>query len=81
MVAPYGFIVAQMKHLTVDYREICKVKKTITSGSHFQNIFSEETLKVLQFQSDEVGFRMNHHSKRYTIAKDEWDKLQKEHVM
>ena len=70
-----------MKHLTVDYREIHKVKKMITSGSGPQNIFSEETLEVLQFQSDEVGFRMDHHSKRYTIAKDEWDKLQKEHVL
>ena len=74
-------IVAQMKHLMVDYREIHKVKKMITSGSCPQNIFSEETLEVLQFQSDEVGFRMDHHSKRYTIAKDEWDKLQKEHVL
>ena len=74
-------IAVQMKHLTVDYREIRKVKKTITSGSHLQNIFSEETLKVLQFQTDEVGFKMDHHSKRYTIAKDEWDKLQKEHVL
>ena len=53
-------IVAQMKHLMVDYREICKVKKTITSGSHPQNIFSKETLEVLQFQTDEVGFRMDH---------------------
>ena len=74
-------IAVQMKHLTVDYREIYKVKKTITSGSHPQNIFSEETLKVLQFQTDKIGFRMDHHSKRYTIAKDEWDKLQKEHVL
>ena len=24
---------------------------------------------------------MDHHSKRYTIAKNEWDKLQKEHVL
>ena len=24
---------------------------------------------------------MNHHSKRYTVAKDEWDRLQKEHVI
>ena len=67
-------IAVQMKHLTV-------VKKTIISGSHSQNIFSEETLKVLQFQTDEVGFKMDHHSKRYTVAKDEWDKLQKEHVL
>ena len=71
----------QVKHLRVGYREICKVKKTITLGSHPQNIFSEETLEVLQFQTDEVGFRMDHHSKRYTVAKDEWDKLQKEHVL
>ena len=74
-------IAVQMKHLMVDYREIHKVKKTITSGSHPQNIFSEETLEVLQFQTDEVGFRMDHHSKRYTVAKDEWDKLQNEHVL
>ena len=74
-------IAVQMKHLTVDYREIHKVKKTIASGSHPQNIFSKETLEVLQFQTDEVRFRMDHHSKRYTIAKDEWDKLQKEHVL
>ena len=74
-------IAAQMKHLTADYREIHKVKKTFTSGSRSQNIFSKETLEVLQSQTDEVSFRMDHHSKRYTVAKDEWDKLQKEHVI
>ena len=74
-------IAAQMKHLTVNYREICKVKKTITSGSHTQKIFSKDTLKVLQFQTDEVGFKMDHCLKRYTVPKDEWDKLQKEHVL
>ena len=74
-------IAVQMKHLTVDYREMCKVKKTIISGSHSQNIFIEETLKVLQLQTAEVGFKMDHCSKRYTVAKDEWDKLQKEHVL
>ena len=74
-------IAVQMKHLTVDYREIHKVEKMITSESQSQNIFSEETLEVLQFQTDEVGFRMDHHSKRYTVAKDEWDRLQKEHVI
>ena len=74
-------IPVQMKYLTVDYREICKVKKMIISGSQSQNIFSKETLEVLHLQTVEVSFRMDHHSKRYTVAKDEWDRLQKEHVI
>ena len=74
-------IAAQMKHLMVDYREICKVKKTITADSHSQNIFSKETFEILQLQSDEIGFQKDHRSKNYTVAKDEWDKLQKEHVL
>ena len=73
-------ITAQMKHLTIDYREICKVKKTLTTDSTPQNIFSKETLEIKQLQSEETGFCLDHHLKRYTIAKDEWDKLQKEHL-
>ena len=53
----------------------------ITSGSHPQNIFSKETLEVLQFQTDEVGFRMDHHSKRYTITKMNWTSCRKKHVL
>ena len=47
---------AQMKHLTVDYREIRKVKKTIADGGRSPNIFSRETLDILQIQSDEISF-------------------------
>ena len=42
-------IAAQMKHLTIDYREVRKVKKTVTTGNHPQNIFNAETIELLQF--------------------------------
>ena len=48
---------------------------------HNQNIFSQETMEILQVQSNEEAFQLNHRTKRYTVAKDEWDKLQKEHVI
>ena len=46
-----------------------------------QNIFSKETMEILQIQSNEEGFRLDHRMKCYTVANDEWDKLQKEHVI
>ena len=70
-----------MKHLTINYREVRKVKKTVTTGNHPQNIFSAETIELLQFQSNEIRFRMDHQLTRYTVAKEKWDKLQKEHVL
>ena len=49
-------IAAQMKHLTVDYRQICKIKKTVKHMDQNPNIFSKETMKILQVQSNEEGF-------------------------
>ena len=46
-----------------------------------QNIFSKETMDILQIQSNEEGFQLDHRMKQYTVAKDKWDKLQKEHVI
>ena len=74
-------IAAQMKHLTVDYRQICKIKKTVKNMDQNQNIFSQKTMEILQVQSNEEAFRLDHRTMQYTVAKDEWDKLQKEHVI
>ena len=46
-----------------------------------QNIFSQETMEILQVQSNEEAFWLDHRTMQYTVAKDEWDKLQKEHVI
>ena len=46
-----------------------------------QNIFSQETMEILQVQFNEEVFWLDHRTKQYTVAKDEWDKLQKEHVI
>ena len=73
-------IVAQLKHLTLDYREIRQIKKTFTAVNNMQNIFSTETLEVQQIQSEKLGFKLDRCSKRHIINKEDWDKLQKEHV-
>ena len=70
-----------MKHLTVDYRQIHKIKKTVKNMDNNQNIFSQETMEILQVQSNKEAFRLDHRTKLYTVAKDQWDKLQKELVI
>ena len=57
------FIEAQMKHLTVDYQQIHKIKKTVKNMENNQNIFSQETMEILQVQSNEEAFRLDHRTK------------------
>ena len=46
-----------------------------------QPLFSKEILDIQQQHLDEHGIRHDHQTKRYTIDKDEWDRLQAEHVL
>ena len=74
-------ISAQLKSLTIDYREIRKVKKTIGAKNGYPTLFSQESLEIQRQHQEEHGIRYDHRTKRYTIDKDEWDRLQAEHVL
>ena len=74
-------ISAQLKSLMIDCREIRKVKKTIGVKNGYQTLFSQESLQIQRQHLEEHRIKYDHQTKRYTIDKDEWDRLQAEHVL
>ena len=53
-------ISAQLKSLTIDYREIRKVKKTIGAKNGYQILFSQESLEIQRQHHEEQGIRYDH---------------------
>ena len=73
---------ALLKNLTIDYREVHKVKNLVLPKENDeQNIFTHRTLPLADVEPTDFVLREEKHTKHFTVMKQEWKSLEKEHVI